>query len=326
MNAVLASLIAFCFFAPAYSQHASDEEANTKSFKLNDEVVLTFRRVSPRSYGIEYPDFYMLETEVTNRQFKVYLDANKLTKDDTDVLTILADREKAKVWSTGDVPYRIENESTIWRNNAYPQGLDDHPVALITLRDATNFADWLNQDHEVGTFRLPTWNEWIIAAYGKSRNYPWGDDWDASKLHASYGLKKEFIFENIPKWIVPVKRTEPVKQRQAGRTPEGIYGMLGNVREYIIGSDPLNSNYFNLGSRSMGGGFTDGAFHMKGDDLALPPRQDYWGYSHHSTGRECDLGFRLVFVTQDNEKMLKHQRLFEQRNRAWMTKDAEPTK
>ena len=95
--------------------------------------------------------------------------------------------------------------------------------------------------------------------------------------------------------------------------------MLGNVGEYIIEGDPTGDSYFNLGSRSMGGGFTDGLAILHDEYDRLPPRNDYWGYSHHATRRESDLGFRLVFAPHNNADMLKHPRLFPQNNPAWMT-------
>jgi formylglycine-generating enzyme required for sulfatase activity len=300
-----------------------EQNVATKCVALDSDQTLVFRLVSPNEYEIDYPDFYVLETEVTNAQFKAYLVATERTKDDSDVLNIIKEREKSHVFSTGDIPYRIEDESTIWRGGNYPDGLQDHPVALVTLHDATGFADWLNQTHgETGVFRLPTWNEWVIAAYGKSRNYPWGNVWDRKHLHSSYGFKLDFDFlDNGAEFKTPPKRTEHVKARPSGRTPEGVFGMLGNVGEYIIEGDPTGDSYFNLGSRSMGGGFTDGLAILHDENDRLPPRNDYWGYSHHATPRESDLGFRLVFAPHNNAEMLKHPRLFPQNNPAWMTEN-----
>jgi len=251
MRTIITLLFVVLWTVSTHAQQASEPDTNTKSLEIAKNVSLVFKKISPKSHAIEYPEFFVLETEVTNRQFKAYLDAKKLTKDDTEVLKIIRKREKSSVISTGSIPYKIKDESTIWRKGSYPHGLDDHPVTVITLNDATNFAKWVNENHDNIQVRLPTWNEWMITAYGKSRKYPWGDDWDRSKLHSSHGLMHQFLLE------------ESVK-----------------------------------------------------------PRNDYWGYSHHKTGRSCDLGFRLVLVTQNNDKMLKHEKLFEQHNKAWMTDDA----
>jgi formylglycine-generating enzyme required for sulfatase activity len=299
-----------------------EQQVATKAVLLGFEQQLDFRFVSPATFGIDYPDFYMLETEVTNAQFKAFLAATDATKDDTDVLKIVKNREKNRNLSTGDIPYKITDELAIWRNGDYPHGLHDHPVALVTLHDATNFADWLNENYgEVGVFRLPTWNEWMIVAYGKSRNYPWGNEWDKNRLHSSHGCKLSFDPRNTAATTnKPPTHTEPVKARPNGRTPQGVFGILGNVGEYIIEGDTTNDSYFNLGSRSMGGGFTDGLAILDNETDRLPPRNDYWGYSHHATAQECDIGFRLIFAPTKNDVMLKQPRLFDQNNQAWMIK------
>ena len=268
-----------------------------------------FRLVSPRKMEIDYPDYYLLETEVTNLQFRDYLLAMHKTKDDSEVLAKVKKRDETGEFpSTGDVPLSVEDPDTIWHDNDFPRGLENHPVAHVTLHDANDFCRWLSERHaEVGTFRLPTWNEWMLAAFGASRKYPWGDQWDKSRVHMSFGYKS-----NLP------KRTEEVKARPKGRSPEGIYGLLGNVDEYIDPRDPTTGDYFNLGSRFMGGGFTDGRLGMGKDKIA--PRKDYWGYSHHSTARTSTLGFRVMLDPTKDKSLLKHKRLFDQNDRSWMIK------
>ena len=307
-------LLALCFALIATTSLIDDAVAQAKiELKLSAEQKVAFCRVSPQSYKIDYPDFYVLETEVTNAQYKAYLDATGQTKDDTEVLRIIEHRTSQRdarrgdrrviVFSTGDIPYAIADASTIWRDGNFPSGLGEHPVALITLPDAIAFAQWLAKSHaNVGRIRLPTWNEWMIAAYGKTRNYPWGNDWDSNLTHTSHGKLQ--------------KRTEPVRSRPKGRSPEGVFGLIGNVAEYIHGGDLTNDSYHNLGSRSMGGGFNDGRASRIG---RLWPRTDYWGYSHHTTQREDHLGFRLVIDLSDKaDALLKRPPVFEQKNRAWM--------
>jgi formylglycine-generating enzyme required for sulfatase activity len=255
------------FLACADVAFSSEPPAsNTREVKVG-EVQVTFRKISPRAYKIDYPDFYVLETEMTNRMFHQYLRATKQRKDDTEVLKIVRKREASQSFSSGDVPYSVEDESTIWRDGEYPRGLDDHPVALVTLEDATGFCQWLTKTQpDLGHFRLPTWNEWMIAAYGSTRSYPWGEKWDRSLAHTSYGYSGDDH----------KTRTEPVKARPKGRTPEGLFGMLGNVSEYIVDGDPTSEDYFNLGARWMGGSFDDGRVFFMDKPQELSPREDYW--------------------------------------------------
>ncbi|TWT47153.1 Formylglycine-generating sulfatase enzyme [Thalassoglobus neptunius] len=317
-------ILTLCFALLVLTCHAAEPTNATIELELGADQTLVFRRVSPQSHKIDYPDFYVLETEVTNAQFRAYLDATNKTKDDTDVLRIIRERKERRVFSTGDIPYSIEDASTIWRDGKFPPGLEEHPVALVTLPDAFAFAERTSKSNpNVGLIRLPTWNEWMIAAYGKARHYPWGDEWDPDRAHTSHGIKYGFAARMRNDPDKRPKRTEPVKSRPDGRSPEGVFGLIGNVSEYILNDGPINRAYFNLGSRSMGGGFTDGRAFLDDDNDRLAPRTDYWGYSHHATPREDDLGFRLVIDTSKNDTLTKRPRIFKQNDRAWMVDDAD---
>jgi formylglycine-generating enzyme required for sulfatase activity len=318
------------------------ESPNSLEIKIGNEIAV-FRRVSPKDYRIDYPDFYLLETEVTNHLYREYLRATGKRKDDTDVVDILkrsnrpptvtysyreikngpVDKDGWQVTgemtgaisevieiSTGGPTYSLSDETTVWRNGTYPTGLDDHPVALLTLSEATAFCEWLSRSYPAkGIFRLPTWNEWMIAAYGRSRSYPWGDKWDRSLTHSSYSRSLNSL----------KTRTEPVKARPKGRTPEGLYGMLGNVAEYLVDGDPTGDDYFYLGARWMGDGFDECGACRGGQDVPSP-REDYWGYSHSSNSRADSVGFRLLLDVRKDRSLVTRPRLFQQKNDAWRLK------
>jgi formylglycine-generating enzyme required for sulfatase activity len=270
--------------------------------------------IEPKSDGIDYPDFYMAETEVTNKQFKDFLTATKRSKDDQEVLDIIRKRRAELRFSTGDIPYSVEDPTSVWKDSQYPKGQDDLPVCLLTLHDAKDFCKWLSEKHpDLGVFRLPTWNEWMVAAYGRERKYPRGDKWDASLVHMSYG----YDYDKHP------KRTEDVQARPKGKTPQGLFGMLGNAAELIDDADPTNDDYFDLGARWMGGGFKHRDYERFFEKSMGPlePRLDYWGYSHHAVLRVCDLGFRVVLDPSKDPSLLKRPRLFKQRNKDWMIED-----
>src|SRR4051812_47193367 len=44
---------------------------------------MVFRRISPKLYGADAPDFYLLETEVTNEQYQSFLLGTGAQKDET---------------------------------------------------------------------------------------------------------------------------------------------------------------------------------------------------------------------------------------------------
>ena len=91
---------------------------------------------------------------------------------------------------------------------------EDHPVVNVTWHDAAQFAAWTG-------LALPTEEEWEKSARGTDgREYPWGDQWDASRCQ--YSSKSH----NGP------GSTSPVGQYPAGASPYGVHDMVGNVSEW----------------------------------------------------------------------------------------------
>ncbi len=239
---------------------------------------MVFRRVRPSDHGQSGPDFYLLETEVTNAMFGRYLKATGNVKFDPRLLEILdfqeAWREKTGEFpgTTGDIPRGCRNRSLTWSGDTPPEHLAEHPVALTTVPEANAFCAWLSGRYRgAGTFRLPTGREWLLAAYGRDRARPWGGDWDPERV--CHGKSE----------------TEPVRARLGGATPEGLLGVWGNVSELVrTPRDPeVQSQASGMGAIWMGGDFGDSA-----DDFK--PGQDYWGYWHWSIGRSQGIGFRVL--------------------------------
>ncbi len=100
--------------------------------------------------------FFLDRTEVTNAQYKKFLDENP----------------------THPAPRR-------WRRNrTVPTGKENLPVTGVTWEDATTFAKWAGK-------RLPSEEEWEFAARGGTGwLYPWGDQWDAKNANAGRQRRK----------------------------------------------------------------------------------------------------------------------------------------
>ena len=182
-------------------------------------------------------------------------------------------------FSTGSPSIDIHRKSALWRRGISPSGEDTHPVTFITVGQATSFCEWLNARYGIaGTFRLPTEEEWLFAAYGAERKFPWGDD--------------------VREWTG--KSTEPVRTRPQLRTPDGLYGMWGNVSEFVL--SPWNGyggktadKYSPFITQWLGTSYHDEKIRGR----ATQPRQDYWGYTHSLESRSDTWGFRVVFVPKD---------------------------
>ena len=105
--------------------------------------------------------FYIDVYEVTNAQYKKFVDANP-------------------EWRKGHIEQKYHDGDYLkdWRGNNYPDSKGDHPVVFVSWYAAMAYAKWAGK-------RLPTEAEWEKAARGGlvSKNYPWGDS--ITPLHAN---------------------------------------------------------------------------------------------------------------------------------------------
>lgn len=113
-----------------------------------------------------------------------------------------------------------------YKSDAVKTDLPDHPVVNVSWRDAQEYCQWLTEKLRAGgmisakeIIRLPTEAEWEKAARGEyGKEWPWGDEWDASKCNSS---------EGGPRTTTPVGQYSP-----QGDSPYGVADMAGNVREW----------------------------------------------------------------------------------------------
>jgi formylglycine-generating enzyme required for sulfatase activity len=300
-----------CAMYQRFTAPSRHQQSYTDGVIRLDGHDMSFRRVSPRQYGYDRSDFYMLETEVTNAVYARYLRATGKTKGDTELASLLEKREAERRatgrWtsSTTDPMYEINDNTRLWKDATPPPGAEQHPVVLVNLEQASAFCEWLTRAHpDLGTFRLPTKAEWRIAAYGNDRPYPWGNkpnanayhyrEWNIADDDPTYGSMQRMVRDPAEF----IRRAEPVTARTAGRTPEGLFGMWGNAAELVISEERRQNRHFvGLGALWLGGDF---------DTHACQPRQDYWGYTHNSDVRRQSLGFRVLLDAADRHHHYQH--------------------
>jgi len=253
----------------------SDESTDKLTENFSDDVFrlkglgLTFRRVLLDHEIDGVTELFMSETEITNRMYKEFIDDTGKKKDDVKEYTPGKYGD-----STASPLVLVDHVKTLWSKSNYPEGRGEHPVAFVTIHHAIEFADWLNVKYgEDGVFRLPLIKEWVWAAYGKDRQFPWGN------------TKRQNFF----------KTTAPVKSYPELKTPDGLFGMWGNVSELVhTRSNGYGSQDDRNIRRPLMAQWMGPAFHNRAQ-----PRQNYWGYTHSTLTRGDHIGFRLAFIPHD---------------------------
>ncbi|MFW5943366.1 MAG: SUMF1/EgtB/PvdO family nonheme iron enzyme [Chloroflexota bacterium] len=115
---------------------------------------------------------------------------------------------------------------------------DDYPVIYVSWEKASQFCEWREA-------RLPSEAEWERAAgydpeQGVKYTYPWGDDFNGELLNYCddncYKQEKDSGYDD------QYGDTAPVGSYPEGRSPTGVYDMLGNVMEWT--NDWYDRNYY----------------------------------------------------------------------------------
>ncbi|WP_165774509.1 formylglycine-generating enzyme family protein [Candidatus Viridilinea mediisalina] len=156
-------------------------------------------------HELTLPDYWIGHTEVTNAQFRPFVEGDGYTN--------------IAYWTEAGWAWRVAekiSQPMFWEDSLFNG--DDQPVVGVSWYEAVAYVRWLSA--QIGhTFRLPTEAEWEKAARGPDgRIYPWGDTWDTSRLHSGGTVGRT--------------TTTPVGQYPSGASPYRALDLAGNVWEW----------------------------------------------------------------------------------------------
>ena len=208
-------------------------------------------RVEHPAHRVRVDGFWMDETDVTNAQFRAFVEATKYVTTAERAPTLEEIVQQAPrgapppskedlvpgsvVFTPPDHPVPLDDVRAWWKwtpgaDWRYPEGpgssidgKDDHPVVQVAWDDAVAYAKWAGK-------RLPTEAEWERAARGglEGKKYVWGDEPFDEEHPQCNNFQGHFPDSNTKK--DGYERTSPVKAFKPNGY--GLYDMSGNVWQW----------------------------------------------------------------------------------------------
>ncbi len=192
-----------------------------------DMVMIAGGNLSGTIYGLDATQRYKLSNflmdrlEVTNRQYKAFVDAGGYARSELWDSTIVRDGRPTPFAQAAAlfVDRSGRPGPSSWVGGAPPQGDEELPVGGVSWYEARAYARFVKKE-------LPTVVEWNAAAIPEAA-----------------------------RWVVPhgrFEKTTPVRGgNPGGVSPRGVYDMAGNVREWTMNAREPGSRYI------LGGGWSD---------------------------------------------------------------------
>jgi len=153
-------------------------------------------------HSLTLPAYWIGKTEVTNAQFRPFVEGDGYTNRD--------------YWTADGWAWKSSRRQPYYWDDAEWNG-DQQPVVGVSWYEAVAYVRWLSA--QTGhPFRLPSEAEWEKAARGSDgRIWPWGNSWAEGLAHTREAGRE---------------RSMPVGSYPEGVSPYGALDMAGNVWEW----------------------------------------------------------------------------------------------
>ncbi|MHC4432830.1 MAG: protein kinase domain-containing protein, partial [Planctomycetota bacterium] len=212
-----------------------DDMVFVPSSELKQEYLWHGTRTIPST-----PAFLIDKYEVTNRQFKAFVDSGGYRKSEYWQEKFVRDGETLP-WAQGVEQFRDQTGAfgpAGWRNGRYPRGQANHPVGGISWYEASAYARFREK-------HLPTIFHWFLASGANDvpgRVSPLSNFGDGPTAIGSHGVM----------------------------STAGLYDGAGNVREWCYNSVEGKEQFRNI----LGGAWGDEEYLFTGGELRSPWDRD----------------------------------------------------
>lgn len=185
--------------------------------------------------SVDLPDYWIDTYEVTNRQFKQFIDAGGYRTRDYWTEPFIKGRQHL-TWAEAMDEFRDQTGRpgpSTWNVGGYPEGQDDYPVSGVSWYEAAAYAEFAHK-------QLPTIYHWYRASGAFSI---FSDILNASNFSGTGTARVG---------------------RYRGVGPYGTYDMAGNVKEWCWNGTGTGLRYV------LGGSFKDATYEFRQEDAQSP--------------------------------------------------------